>query len=291
MALKFIEKILTEKSKTSTEKSLIEVLIKSMGKYYEERSYHTVHASDVTKPDFCARKIRLLDYTGIKQPDTYISTALRATFDIGSMVADKLVEQWMGERAHGHWECSSCGLKSSFGPKPVDTCKVPGTCNWKHKEVNFFGETSHISGSIDLIANLGGIKLKVVELKTMKPDDFDKLAAPLAEHRLRTRLYLQLIADSNNPIRYQLDTDSAKILYVSKGFGKMNAEHGQYLPFREFDVARDDDSIKEYLQNGLDVKAHRHYDTIPTKKSCDSIACKQAKACPVKSYCWSGEYK
>jgi hypothetical protein len=287
MAIKFIQDILDEKEQSSTEKTLTQVLVKNMGKLYPERSHKTVHASDVTNPDFCARKIVLLDHLGMTQPDRYISAALKATFDIGSLVADRLVEDWIGDRACGHWVCPVCSKQSPFGSRPQKACCSP-IAPWKHKEVKFFGEGSHISGSIDLIANLDGIKLKIVELKTIKPDDFDKLAAPLAEHRLRTRLYLKLIEDSTNPIRFQLDTQSAKILYISKGFGKMNPEHGQILPFKEFDVDRDDDSIKEYLQNGLDVRMGRETNTIPIKKVCDSIACKTAKSCPVKTQCWSG---
>ena len=287
MAIKFIQDVLNEKASLSTEKSLIEILVKNLGRHYPERSHKTVHASDVTKSDFCARKILLLDHLNLEPADSYISPALKATFDIGNMVADRLVEHWIGSHAHGHWVCPVCTKQSVFGPKPTQHCCSPHA-PWSYREVKFFGEDSHISGSLDLIANLGGLKLKVVELKTIKPDDFDKLAAPLAEHRLRTRLYLKLIEESTNPIRFQLDTQSAKILYVSKGFGKMNAEHGQILPFKEFDVDRDDDSIKTYLQNGVDVRNHRTAKTIPLVKVCSSVSSSTAKSCPVKSQCWGG---
>lgn len=291
MAVKFIQDVLDEKAQSSTEKTLIQVLIKNMGRYYPERSHEVIHASDVTKPEFCARKFRLLDHTGVKQSDSYISAALRATFDIGSMVADKLVEDWIGSYAQGHWQCSRCGLKSSFGIQPDKACTAGiGKCKWKYQEVRFLSESTHIDGSIDLLADLGGPKLKVVELKTIKPDDFDKLAAPLAEHRLRTRLYLKIIEDSTNPIRLRLDTQSAKILYVSKGFGKMHPDYGQIVPFKEFDVQRDDESIAEYIQHGLDVKLHRETKTIPIKKVCPSVACPTAKSCPVKAQCWGGLY-
>lgn len=289
MGVNFVQKVIAEHAKKSTDKSLIEVLVKNMGRYYPERSHKTVHASDVTKPDFCARRIRLMDATGAKASDTYINAALRATFDLGSITADRLVEHWMGDRSIGIWNCTSCDAKVVFKPKP-ESC-VCGRPNWRHQEVHFIGQGSKISGSIDLIADLGLPKFKVVELKIMKADQFDKLAAPLAEHRLRTRLYLKLIEDSDNPLRFQLDTSSAKILYVSRGFGKMHPDYGQILPFREFDIDRDDKSIEGYLQNGVDVKVSREIGTIPIKKTCDSISCPTAKGCQVKAACWSGEYK
>lgn len=289
MAISFIQKALDEKDQSSTEKSLIQALIKSMGRYYPERSHKTVHASDVTKEEFCPRKIRLLDVLGLKTPDTFIPASLRATFDLGKMTADMLVEQWIVDRAFGKWVCKKCSHTLSFGRKPVGRqCAAGGNCDHGYHEIHFFSETHHISGSLDLIVDLGGQKLKVVELKIMKAEDFDKLVAPVAEHRLRTRLYLRLIEDSQNPIRLQLDTQSAKVLYVSRGFGKMNPEYGQILPFKEFDVQRDDPSIQKYLDNGSTVKIARELNAVPKNKVCPTAVCSLAKHCPVRSQCWSG---
>lgn len=292
MAISFIQQVLDAKAKVSTEETLISTLIKNLGKYYPERSHKTVHASDVTKAEFCPRQYRLMDILGLKQPDTYINTALRATFDLGSMVAERLVEDWMGGRAYGKWVCRKCEHTIAFGTRPIGhKCGAVGDCDYSYREINFFGESSGISGSLDLIAYLGGSKMIPVELKTIKTEDFDKLAAPLAEHRLRTRLYLKLIEDSQNPIRFQLDTDKAKILYVSKGFGKMHPDYGQILPFKEYDVQRDDQSIELYLARGTLVKQCRVTETIPISKVCDSVTCTTAKRCLVKSQCWSGAYQ
>jgi hypothetical protein len=289
LAISFITKAMQEKAIQSTEKDLIEVLIKNMGKYYPERSHKKVHASDVTKPDFCPRMYRILDVLGIKRPDSYINTALRATFDLGNLTADHLVEQWMGDRAVGTWVCRRCETKHMFSKRPEAKCTNGHSCDWRYEEVSFFSDAHAISGSMDLIADLGGPKFKIVELKIIKADDFEKLVAPLGEHRLRTRLYLRLIEESQNPIRFQLDTAKAKILYVSRGFGKKHPDYGQILPFKEFDIERDDESITGFLNNGLTVKTARETGTVPEAKVCDSISCTTAKGCPVRKQCWSGE--
>jgi hypothetical protein len=232
-----------------------------------------------------------MDVLNVTRPDTYIGTALRATFDLGNLTADHLTESWMGDRAVGSWKCQRCGTTRAFSKKVTTVCNSAGTtCDWKYQEVQFFGESTGISGSLDLIADLDGPKYKIVELKIIKADDFEKLAAPLSEHRLRTRLYMKLVEDSTNPIRFQLDTQKALVLYVCRGFGKMHPDYGQILPFKCFEVERDDASIEKFMDNGLTVKLARENNTIPIEKTCDSVSCSNAKKCPVKAQCWSGEY-
>lgn len=288
MAISFVKKAVNEKAQAMPTKDLLQVLVKNMGKYYPERSHDVVHASDVTKPGFCPRQYLLMDKYKIKQPDRYINAGLRATFDIGHAVAGMVVEDWMGKAVHGGWVCHTCQDTVPFGQKPGYGCHKQLNCSWKHKEINFVGH-AQISGSIDLLADLGGHKLTVVELKIIKVEDFDKLAAPLAEHRLRTRLYLKLIESSDNPIRFKVDTQKAKVLYVSRGFGKMNPDVGQIVPFKEFDVERDDESITEFLKLGEEVLNHRSAGTVSEHKVCPSVGCPQAKKCPVRVQCWSGD--
>ena len=291
MAIKYLKTVLEEKAQNSVEKSLVHMLVKSMGKYYPERSHKTVHASDVTKEDFCARQYRLMDAHNVKRPDSYISAALRATFDLGRLTADTLVTQWADSFVWGKWKCASCNSTIEFGPRPSPTQCGAGTgllCDWKYHEVNFVSQHSKISGSIDMLADIGKPKKVPIELKIMKADEFDKLSAPLAEHRLRTMLYLQLIAESDNPARFNVDTEHAKVLYVSRGYGKMNPEVGQIVPFKEFDVYRDDNAVKLYSERGRTVHIARQEGSIPSDKACSHSACATAKKCPVRVQCWSG---
>lgn len=291
MAIKYLKSVLEEKAQKSVEKSLVHLLVKNMGKYYPERSHKVVHASDVTKDDFCPRQYRLMDAHQVTRPDSYISAALRATFDLGRLTADILVTQWADSFVWGKWRCTTCKETVEFGPKPEPTQCASGAnllCDWKYHEVNFVSQYSRISGSIDMLADIGKPKKVPIELKIIKADEFDKLAAPLAEHRLRTMLYLQLIAESDNPVRYQVDTEHAKVLYVSRGYGKMNPDVGQIVPFKEFDVYRDDAAVKLYSERGRAVHIARQEGTIPSEKICPTPACATAKKCPVRLQCWSG---
>lgn len=279
--INYIKSALVSKDQQTPSYSLIEALVRNLGRKYPERSHKTVHASDVTKDDFCARQYLLMDAHNVSAPDRFINAGLKATFDVGEATA-ALVVKWMGQRAWGKWVSHDGASTIPFGTMPDG---VYGK-DWHYHEVKFMGSCA-VSGSIDLIADLGHPKKRIVELKIMKVDDFDKLAAPLAEHRLRTQLYLHLIATSENPLRFLLDTDEAHILYVSRGFGKKNEDVGQIVPFKEFTVKRDDQAVAEYIERGNMVKTCRKQKTIPVIKVCDNIMCPTAKKCPVRQQCWS----
>lgn len=279
--INYIKSALVSKEQQTPSYSLIEALVRNLGRKYPERSHKTVHASDVTKDDFCPRQYLLMDAHNVSAQDKFINAGLKATFDVGEATA-ALVVKWMGQRAWGKWVNADGTKIIPFGTMPEG---VYGK-DWHYHEVKFMGSCD-VSGSIDLIADLGHPKKRVVELKIMKVDDFDKLAAPLAEHRLRTQLYLHLIATSENPVRFLLDTDEAHILYVSRGFGKKNEDVGQIVPFKEFTVKRDDQAIAEYIERGNMVKTCREQKTIPVIKVCDNIMCPTAKKCPVRQQCWS----
>lgn len=289
--IKYLTALKTPNLKSADEKKeVVNLLIKRMGKYYPERSHHTVHASDVTKPDFCPRQYRLLDVTEKKRPDRYLAPALRATFDMGKDVADRICNDWLGDDAVGHWRCGVCGKEERFTNKPGPGCGQMLPCDWRYKEVNFVHATTGISGSIDLLLNLGGSKATVNELKIIKPEDFADIKAPLGEHRVRTQLYLRIIAESHSPYKALVDTEHAKIVYVSRGYGKKNENVGMIVPFKEYDIQRNDEAVEPYIILGNQVRQARLQNTIPQHKICPSVMCATAKACPVKAECWSGEY-
>jgi len=286
--VKFIQDAMADSSKSK--RDIISVLVKTMGRYSPERSHEVVHASDVTKSDFCARQYILFDLLKIQRPDRYIAPGLRATFDVGNATADLVRNEWAAEHAIGNWECTSCKQVKAWQSKPKPGCAGMGNCNWRYEEVKFVHQPSGMSGSIDLIMALGMTKVTLIELKIMKVEDFDKLIAPLGEHKARTRLYLRIVAESDSPFKQWVDVEHAKILYVSRGFGKKNLDGGgQILPFKEFDVMRDDESVQPYIDRAQSVATARATGTIPIK-TCESLNCSKAKACPVRADCFSGAY-
>jgi hypothetical protein len=129
----------------------------------------------------------------------------------------------------------------------------------------------------------------IAELKTMAVEEFAGIAAPLPEHRLRTALYLKMFAEGNFPYKDRLNLHEARVLYFSRGYGKMNAQWGEILPFKEYEVQRDDDSIKPYLQRARALQIFRSEGKMPTG-ICGTATDKYALKCKQCTNCFSGQH-
>jgi hypothetical protein len=127
----------------------------------------------------------------------------------------------------------------------------------------------------------------MVELKIINTKDFEELAAPLAEHRIRTAMYLELIENSLHPHRDKVDTSVGSVLYVSRGHGKKHPEYNKVLPFKEFLVERDDAALTPYFARAAEVQSYVKGGSIPARpKACDTSFCKMANNCPLQGKCW-----
>ena len=286
MALHFLSKAVQEK--LMPKNTVIQLIRDNLSGFKKERSHKTVHASSVTKSGFCPRLYALLDIHGEKPKDTYLPAALQATFDVGNAVGDLVREEWVGDASVGNWHCKKCNTMKTFQHKPAKNipCSNYGYCDWKYEEIAFECIDTGVSGSIDLIIDLGNPKYTIVELKIIAPTLFEKLAAPLAEHRIRTSLYINLIEHSNHAYKGAIDVQNAKILYVSRAHGKKHPEYGEVLPFKEFDIKRDDASTEKMLNLAKQVKTFRE-DGIMPDRVCEDNSCPLAKECSMRKECWS----
>lgn len=280
------------------EQSVISLLINEVGGYEKARDPKYVHASDLTKDHFCPRAVALHRIVNKPLKSSYVSAALRATFDVGNATADLVANQWLRGKAWGTWVCTRCFHVQGFtklnplAPKMGSTtaCASLG-CSYKYQEVKFGSLVMKVSGSLDLVLDLGRPKLTIVELKIMNTKDFDALVAPLAEHRLRTNLYMKIVEESGQAEKYGIDVKLAKVLYVSRGFGKKNDKHaGEILPFKEFDVHRNDVDLEPYVKKAKQLIAWEENKSVLPVKICKHGADGPAKLCGVAGECWSGKY-
>lgn len=279
-----------------------EMIHRNTAKWTPERSHKVVHASDLTRQDgeFCPREFLLLDIHNMKPDDRFIGTSLRMTFDTGELLAKQVTDVYLRKFAVGNWECVMCETIFEF-------CKLPSECGcgsnkFEYKEVNFISQTYGFSSSLDIIVDTGEPKLRTVELKTMKADQFKTLIAPLAEHKLRTNLYMTAIKDSLHPQRKQINTEEASILYIMKGYGikdpwisDMGIKDDKFSPFKEYTIKRDEGPTQYYLDKGAELKIYRdEFEKTgkvkshpPRIEACDSIDCGRARDCPVKKQCYA----
>ena len=271
--------------------SVIQTLRSNMAGYEKGRKRSTLHASEVTRDNFCPRDQAFMDKKGVVEyKGNYISTALRLTYDMGNETARRLIEDWAGDAAVGNWHCRRCGDQRSMCSKPKAGCGKHQDCLWEFREPVVASVEFDISGSIDVLFNVGAAKLMIVELKTLAAEEFDKIVAPKFEHRTRTNLYMKLFADSNSVYKDKINLHEGRVLYVSRGYGRKNEEHnGEILPFKEFKVERDDAALARPLQMAKQLKVFRETGAMPSG-ICATALDKIAKNCPNCMDCFSGEF-
>lgn len=283
-----------QKTKKSQSGSLKFLLHKKLAHYELARDHSRVHASDITKPDFCAREFCLCDKHSKKPKGQYINTSLQATFDLGRSLQDMLNQDWGVDWCIGTWECRFCGNKHSFQLKP-DTCSHCDGQVFKYLEEVFIHPIYGYSGSVDFIFMVEGGKYILIEVKTIVKDDFKKLVAPLAEHKLRTTLYLNLAKlDQSVGRKDKINIEEARILYICKGFGckddglKLMGLNEGFSPFKEYVIKADEKLIEPIIERGKQVAVWRDkkMDAVMPSKICATSYCQRATKCTVLKQCW-----
>lgn len=301
MALSFIVK---KPLPLEAEDSLMKLLHKEIPSYESDRPKSNVHASSAVEPDFCPREYALhFLHSTIKQKATFVPTALQLTYDFGNETQQRLNEVYLPQRVYGEWKCRVCNKARSLGKKPLGkTCSVGNieiNCNWGYQEVRVKSAFSGITGGLDMLVDLEGStkKLKVVEVKTLAKDQFNDLQAAIPEHRLRTNLYLRLIAESTYEYKDRIDTDSGIILYVSKGYGQKSSRVASWKlhdssisPFKEFVVKRNDDHTNVLSDKAREVQLFKQGKASIPVVQCATMYCEKAANCAVAKICFSDQY-
>lgn len=281
--------------KRSTEKMgkmiVKELLHAKVGGSETARGQTTIHASDLTKqePAYCPREVYLRQKAGIKRPPQFLPVATAVTFNEGNDKQWRLNNDWLADIMWGGWVCKACYNDIDFGPRPPEgeegRCKC-GAWAWEYREIRIIDRISGASAGLDALIDIGQPKLRVIECKIIKSDTFKTLAAPLSEHRVRTRLYLRQIAGSRQKFSREIETDFAHILYIMRGHG-CKQDDGKISPFKEFIVERDDSEIQHFVGMAHALTLSRKFDHIIPAGICKTQMVERARKCPVAKTCFS----
>jgi hypothetical protein len=261
-----------------------DLLAKNVGGAEDARSVHHLHASDLTKQDpaFCPREVALMRLLGVKRPAQYVQHAMRVTWDEGRDKQWRVNNDYLRSHMVGDWRCLRCDQTAEWSTYPSTEGCALGGHRWEYEEP-VFHHPSKFTGSIDGVVRFSPARQRMLEVKIIKGDDFKTLKAPLAEHRVRTQLYLRLIAESPDARTSQIDVSAGHVLYIMRGHG-MKDEVGQISPFREFVVERNDAAVERYIR-----MAYAASGDMP-EGICASAMGVRASKCPVAKECFSGKY-
>lgn len=283
--MKFLKTATDRAKKIGGVKDLIH---REVGGYEPARRRVEIHASDLTKDlEYCPREVRLMELMDKKQKDEWIPGNLRLTWDEGVMKQYQLNNVYLKDFMVGQWECL-CGCVSDWRVGSPEMCtKCLQENDWEYQEPFFIDPISEAQGSVDSLIKLPGHKkLRMTEVKIMATSMFKTLKAPLAEHKLRTLLYLALIARSEHEHKNEIDTHKASILYWLRGHG-VKDENGEISPFKEFVIKRDDDAVGHLFEKARALTVSRGCSTLPGQ-ICIHQMCPRAEKCPVSRECFAG---
>jgi len=273
--------------------SIVRMIHDNVGGFEKGRSLSRIHASDLTKDiEYCPREKALYHLLDKPPAGQYIDTALRVTFDEGWDKQGRVNNDYLRQWIVGNWRCSSCKRTRIWGgfPKSSD-CEIKAICNWKYEEPVFSHYVSKATGSLDALVAVRKNKLVYVEVKIMKADTFKTLKMPLAEHRIRTQLYLKIIAESEVVEAKQINTSYAIVLYFCRGYGFKNPDIEEISPFKEFVVKRDDAAVQEFINKAHALTTYKRRPDLGLPYGvCDNMLCKRAKQCKVAKQCFSEEF-
>ena len=277
-------------------------LHKRIAGWEDPRPHFPLRASDLLKStaEFCPREHAFMDMEVAKKKGSFVGTSLRMTFNHGGFMERQIRNVYLRDIVVGNWECGICrNVHPTFGKAPTVVCPK---CGWGHKweyqEPRFADEYTGVSGGIDMLLDVGQPKLLIVEIKTMTPEDFKTLAAPLAEHKFRTSLYLKLAESSKWEASERVNTKESKILYVTKSFGfkdetlkAAGIKDAPFSPFKEFTIPRNDDILGTPLSKARVLKVWREDKKGMPCGICANGLTKRAQGCPAVGACFSGKYQ
>jgi hypothetical protein len=272
---------------------LLEILkqsYKKVTKTTREDNY-SIHVSDLS--NFCLRRYILCRQHNIpfnKIKSIPIGTGF--TFDIGNKVQDIIftrVAHFKIEKMIGIWVCPICNTQyDGLKPAACSKCNPPhGFNSFKYKELKLHynitdkkNNVHTITGNIDLpILYADDKTILIHEIKSIKPDDFDTMDAPLPNHQIQLKGYLWLAKKNKNKYKhlgFKFHTKSGIILYASK-LAKVE-------PFKVFQVNLDIATEKIFDKIEKDLKTFSNRNKLP--RICQSSYSKKARNCPEVNACW-----
>lgn len=280
------------KTNTQSDRPVMDLLLANIGGYRNPRSLKRLHASDVTKDDFCPRRRVLMVRDDVAPKNEYIAPELQMTFHEGEDKQARINNDYLPNHMHGHWQCSICDTEYLFGLRPerCSNCGSRGSQLYYREPLLTYKKYRFFTGSVDACVDVGGPKLRMVEVKICATSLFGDLKMPLAEHSKRTKLYLHMLENSVEGYGDLIDTQEASVLYVLRGHGKKDHQHG-IVPFKEFTVKRNDGALGSILEDVDLIASSGVYDEVKNvtapKGICSSINDECAKTCPVKTTCFT----
>lgn len=172
---------------------------------------------------------------------------------------------YFGRRRIGWWRCLAC-RRVEFGLPRIRNCPkcnaLPEAFLYEEHEMKL-NDPVYVSGHPDMLLSLGKQDIRVVELKSMKHDDWKKLTYPHADHVFQIHGYFCFLPyDSKLPVK--VNPNRGLLLYITKADGIRE------FPIKAFHVTRRPEIVRQIVYDLRMHKAAIDDETInpPIKQEC-----------------------
>ena len=246
----------------------------------------TIHVSSVIRGDWCPRAY-LIHSRHMQGQSENVLSQQRIVWIIGRAAEHHVRVQFIKmhgrHRVVGNWTCG-CGATEVSGPGSLTAvCQTCGGPVADYGELLLIDTDRRLSGNPDLVFITSSGGLEIVEIKSIKKDDFDKLFKANPQHVLQCRSYVRLLKS-----KFPEKKIGGRVLYVAKDY--INPRTSPYLEFELTDAMNENaDLILDTLNQSVDTtRAHEEQGTYPDRLPvCASMKSPRAKACTACSLCFS----
>jgi hypothetical protein len=261
----------------------------------------SIHVSDLI--NFCPREYWLCrKHDRAYHQHRYGSMQDKWTWDIGHAYQRIQVERLMTQQViFGSWECRHCHLLEVGTQEANRVCPSCKGKAWQYKDlgieilipVKIDGKKMQIRivGHIDFVVLLSTMLGYIVDAKSIKAEDFDKLMQVAVEYRRQVQLYMwlgshpkrKIIGSPRDAVQIRdikFDSKRAVVCYACKG--------ARMKPIKPMLVQQDPKFIKEIESKLKELVKSLETNKEP-KKICKAQYDQMAKACACRGICFGQE--
>ncbi len=239
-----------------------------------------LHVSDIIHK--CSRMIALAKRYNVKLNMGQLPESAGLTFAMGRAIETYVrnkFKQNAADKLWGGWHCN-CGKKTFEGTyeqaRQQTVCQHCHTKPEHYIEMVIENDEYMFSGSID-ITLLEGKALHLVEVKSIKHDNWKDLSRPIPEHLVQILSYWWLAKQAGYDVY-----DSVSILYCTKGYVMFGSPYKEFVLQPSKLMRR----LEEFLEEaGLLNEAINNNGPIPIRV-CQRPDQGEAKTCPMATICF-----
>lgn len=240
-----------------------------------------VHVSALVRGDFCPRA-HLIHQRHNHDQQVSVLSQMRIVWELGRAAENHVRKQFIRmhgmHRVIGKWRCPCEATEHCGNGNPHTLCQSCGKPVDIYGELDLFDQARNLGGHPDLLYLTRSGGLEVVEIKSIRKEDFSALLRPAPEHVLQCWSYLRILRETTPGV-----TVNGRVLYVAKDYIQPKVS-----PYLEFPLPPKPQILDLLEAQAAEAASHQKAGTLPPRLDlCTGPLTKRAKGCDACALCFS----